>query len=1449
MGLFLAACGLSYADYTAVYTANLASSEITNDFTYSQIGRFGSALSGNSVFVYTNGNALRFQGRYANIPGERLKSVAVTNSLNVDFAFKLVNTVTTETQVVVGWRMRTTNAITHTANTYPLYYVSLERNATNGAMSTIQLVKKWEYDNVTGQKVLDKFDYTPTTTINTNLFSWNITSEITATNSHGDSLAITVSVSNNGTAFCTLSATEIPTGTGSNSTFTGATQYGIGIAAGQIINNGTFVGIDLLKLVVSESGGATVVKSNQTIGAFLPADASAFLTTNAVGLSATASSGLGVAFAVGSGAATISGLTNLAFTGAGEVKIVASQAGDSSWNPAPNVTNTFSVTKATPIVTNPPAASAITYGQALSNSVLSSGAASVPGTFAFTTPAMVPDQGTADQSVTFTPTDAAMYAAVVFNVSVTVNKAAPAITTPPTASAITYGQALSNSVLSGGEASEPGTFDWTDGTIVPNAGKAPQSVTFTPTDLDNFSPAVFNVSVTVNQAATTVTTWPTATAIIYGQALSNSVLSVGAASVAGTFAFTAPATVPSVGMADYSVTFTPSSANYLSVVGTASVTVNKADQTIDFPAIGDKLTNDTVILSATASSGLTVDFSVASGPGSISGGTTLTFTGTGTVGIAAAQVGNGNFNPAPSVTNVFVVREPAAMNYVPVYTANLASSDVTNDFIYSQVGNIGSAWGANSTLVYTNNSVRFMGKYSSKPGARLNNVCVTNSLNIDFSFRLFNTVTSETQVVLGWRMKTNQTANTYPLYYVSLERNATNGAMCTIQLLKKWESASAYQRVLAKHDYVPTGTINSNVFSWNITSQITKTNQFGDSLAITVSVSNNGAAFCTLSAIEPALERTGSNWTISSSAQCGVGIAAGPIPNNGTFAGMDLLKLVVSEDTNRPVSVPEFTLGAIGNSFTYYNNTYPYIFYDLAAVGGHAVATNQRTLAGRTLKQHCTETNTLDWIVQNACEYYVINELSLNASITQGIYYAEWRTNEFPYYADMMIDTIQVHHAEAKIFLYEPWAPKTNILAMAGFNSQPDLTALYTNFVAAYVNVDVMPFGRAMQRVHQQHANPDPPVLSGDASEHPGPAGTYLIACVVYSKLYDASPEGFPYFKDTWVTTAINLTNRNYAFFLQRIGYDTYKRTTFANPPQVAVTIPDRAPPSTDIPFSVEATDNGNITNYLWSFGDGTFASGPDLTSVTHQYPAATNGYDVNVTVQDDSGEWERWGRWLIVATNAQIISGFMPTNGSAFATNDVIGLSATASSGLEVSFAVSSGPGSLAGTNLSFTGTGTVVVVASQAGDANWTAAPSVTNIYTVTGGGGGSLEEQFAAWLADEQGQDPNDPNFAPDADYDQDTQTTWKEFLADTNPNASNSVFRVEGTYTPGSGQMRLEFPASSNRFYQLYAVTNLLLPGQLTDLGWGTPGMAITNQIDGSVWLYWGFRALLAEPASP
>jgi hypothetical protein len=84
-------------------------------------------------------------------------------------------------------------------------------------------------------------------------------------------------------------------------------------------------------------------------------------------------------------------------------------------------------------------------------------------------------------------------------------KAVPVVTWPAAASAITYGQTLNSSALSGGSASVTGSFAFTAPSTVPAAGTAAQSVTFTPSDTTNYATVTTTISVTVNKAPLTVT--------------------------------------------------------------------------------------------------------------------------------------------------------------------------------------------------------------------------------------------------------------------------------------------------------------------------------------------------------------------------------------------------------------------------------------------------------------------------------------------------------------------------------------------------------------------------------------------------------------------------------------------------------------------------------------------------------------------------------------------------------------------------------------------------------------------------------------------------------------------------------------------------------------------------------------------------------------------------------
>ncbi|ACB77521.1 MBG domain-containing protein [Opitutus terrae] len=104
---------------------------------------------------------------------------------------------------------------------------------------------------------------------------------------------------------------------------------------------------------------------------------------------------------------------------------------------------------------------------------------------------------------------------------------------------------------------------------------------------------------------------------------------------------------------------------------------SKDSQTITFAAPADKLTTDgPFTLSASASSGLTVRFAIASGPATLSG-TTVTLTGApGTVTIRATQPGNSDYEAAPPVERSFTVEAAPPPPIVPPTSGGTASLSV-----------------------------------------------------------------------------------------------------------------------------------------------------------------------------------------------------------------------------------------------------------------------------------------------------------------------------------------------------------------------------------------------------------------------------------------------------------------------------------------------------------------------------------------------------------------------------------------------------------------------------------------------------------------------------------------------------------------------------------------------------------------------------------------------------
>jgi hypothetical protein len=229
----------------------------------------------------------------------------------------------------------------------------------------------------------------------------------------------------------------------------------------------------------------------------------------------------------------------------------------------------------------------IGYGQTVGSALLEGGIArtswgtEVSGVFSWQSPSTVLNAGTHYPVAIFTPDNPRRFAIAEAGVRVIVEKTIPTVSSWPTAAGITYGQTLSASALSGGSGSVPGTFAWTDGSTVPTAGTASHSVSFIPTDSDNYETITSDRSIVVAKQTPTLT-WPTANQITYGQALSSATWQTAGsaknhanATVAGTFAWVNPGQIPNHSI-DYSARFTPDdTVNYNTVTAGVYVLVRK----------------------------------------------------------------------------------------------------------------------------------------------------------------------------------------------------------------------------------------------------------------------------------------------------------------------------------------------------------------------------------------------------------------------------------------------------------------------------------------------------------------------------------------------------------------------------------------------------------------------------------------------------------------------------------------------------------------------------------------------------------------------------------------------------------------------------------------------------------------------------------------------------------
>ena len=456
-------------------------------------------------------------------------------------------------------------------------------------------------------------------------------------------------------------------------------------------------------LTYSPSAGTLLAAGNQTLNVvFSPSDTANYTSnsntfvsltvnkaTEAVSLSNTNQIYSGSAKEIS--ASTANGSISVTYNGSPITPTAAGTYSVSATVVDPNytgyTTGTLIINPLTPVINwaNP---EATTYGTPLNAMQLDADTAGLSGTFIYSpTFGATPSVGLQTLNVTFTPSDTKNYTSISKSVPLTITQATETITLSNTTQTFNgSAEAVSASTLSGVIA-----ITYNGSSTAPTAaGSYAVVATVSDTNYSGTQSGVFTIS-----QVTPRITWNTPADITSGTALSATQLNASAGDVAGTFVYSPTAsTVLAIGTQTLSATFTPTdTTNYNQATAMVHLLVKDmaySDQTITFNSIPNTIFGSAPItLTATASSGLAIAYSVESGPASVAGNQ-LTILGAGSVTVVANQSGDSGskINAAPSISRSFNVSPetsivtwatPSAITYGTVLGSPQLSASVEGD--------------------------------------------------------------------------------------------------------------------------------------------------------------------------------------------------------------------------------------------------------------------------------------------------------------------------------------------------------------------------------------------------------------------------------------------------------------------------------------------------------------------------------------------------------------------------------------------------------------------------------------------------------------------------------------------------------------------------------------------------------------------------------------------------
>ena len=253
---------------------------------------------------------------------------------------------------------------------------------------------------------------------------------------------------------------------------------------------------------------------------------------------------------------------------------------------------------------------ALTYGDKISKLSFSSVTfveadtdTEVKGTLEWADPDCIPTVGMTQAGWVFKPADSKHYEELTGTAAIAVARATPTVVTVPNVAEREYnpavaliGSDMTGGSVTGADGNElAGTWSFVKTDCIPTVNNKGYQAVFTPNDTNNYNTVTRTITVKVTRATPVIAENPTATALTYGQTLSDSTLTGGKVTyktadgteVAGTFAWKNSSSTPTAAdskKTEYDVTFTPSDKdNYNAVDTKLTITVNKAAQAPNMP--------------------------------------------------------------------------------------------------------------------------------------------------------------------------------------------------------------------------------------------------------------------------------------------------------------------------------------------------------------------------------------------------------------------------------------------------------------------------------------------------------------------------------------------------------------------------------------------------------------------------------------------------------------------------------------------------------------------------------------------------------------------------------------------------------------------------------------------------------------------------------------------------